>query len=70
MRNPLIAEIRRIRVKQSKELAQNPHQAVIDSYELLHKVCDVVVSPTGERQFVASATKMHDVLIAPRLPRK
>ena len=71
MRNPLIAEIRRIRAKQALERARNPHRdEVAESYELLHKVCDVVVSENGERHYVASATKMYDVLIAPRLAKE
>lgn len=43
------------------------HRFAQESNELLHQVCDVVISPSGERQFVASGKKMYDVLIAPGL---
>jgi hypothetical protein len=46
------------------------HRSATESNKLLDKVCDVVISPTGERHFVTSAKKMYDVLIAPRLSQK
>jgi hypothetical protein len=44
--------------------------ATADNNELLYKVCGVVISPTGERQYVTSAAKIYDVLIAPRMRGK
>src|SRR5688572_31634994 len=44
--------------------------AIAESNELFYKLCDVIVSPTGERRYVASAEKAYDVLIAPRLARE
>ena len=70
MRNPLIDEIRRVRAKLSKELAEDPEKVFARWSELRLKICDVVISPTGEEHYVASATKMHEVLIAPRLAKK
>ena len=69
MRDPLIAEIRRARAKLSKELEQDADKAMARWEDLRLKICDVIVTPTGERRYVASAVKMHEVLIAPRLAR-
>jgi hypothetical protein len=70
MQDPLLKDIRRMRARRSKALKRDFKRAMAESNELIYKVCDVVVSPTGERRYVASATKMYEVLIAPRLPRK
>jgi glutamyl-tRNA reductase len=70
MRNPLIDEIRRTRAKLSKELAEDPEKVYAYWRELRIKTCDVVISPTGEERYIASAKKMHDVLIAPRHAKK
>jgi hypothetical protein len=70
MQDPLLRDIRRIRAHRSKELKRDFKRAMAESNELIYKLCDVVISPTGERRFVASGTKMHDVLIAPKLREK
>ncbi len=70
MRDPLIEDILRIRRRRLKELKRDFKGAMAGSNELLDQICDVVLSETGERQYVISAAKMHDVLIAPRLQRK
>jgi hypothetical protein len=70
MQDLLLKDIRRIRAHRSKELKRDFKRAVAESNELLSKLCDVVISPSGERRFLASATKAYDVLIAPRLQRK
>ncbi len=70
MRDPLIDEIRRVRAKLSKELAEDPDKVFARWRDLRLKICDVVVSPTGERRYIASASKMHEVLIAPRLAKE
>jgi hypothetical protein len=71
MRNPLIDEVRRIRAKMDREWARNPgRDEVAESRALLEKVCDVIVSENGERRYITNATKMLDVLIAPRLAKK
>ena len=41
------------------------HRFAMEWNELHEKICDVVILPNGERQFMPSATKMYDVLIAP-----
>ena len=70
MRNPLIDEIRRARAKLSRELAEDPDKVYARLDDLHRKICDVVVSPTGERRYITSAAKMHAVFIAPRLAKK
>jgi hypothetical protein len=71
MRNPLIAEIRRIRAKMARERAQNPDRDYIaEAAELRRKVCDVVVTETGETLYITNKDKLYDVLIAPRLAKK
>ena len=70
MRNPLIAEIRRVRAKLSRELAEDPEKVFARWRDLRLEICDVVVSPTGEQRYIASATKMREVLIAPRLAKE
>jgi hypothetical protein len=67
MRDPILEELRRVRRRHLKELKRDIHREAIESNELLHKICDVVILPTGEQQFVASAAKMYEVLIAPKL---
>ncbi len=62
MQDPILRELRRVRARFLKEMEQDMHRSAEKSNELLHKVCDVVISPTGERQFVVSAQKMSDVL--------
>ena len=66
MRDPILSELRRVRARYLKEMEQDIHRSAAKSNELLHRVCDVVLTPTGEQQFVISARKVHDVLIAPR----
>jgi hypothetical protein len=70
MRDPILRELRRVRARYLTEMERDIHRSAAKSNELLYKVCDVVVSPTGERQFVTSAKKMYDVLIVPKLRRK
>jgi hypothetical protein len=70
MRNPLIDEIRRVRAKLSRELAEDPDKVYARWNDLHHKICDVVISPTGERRYILSAAKMHEVFIAPRLAKE
>lgn len=60
MRNPILSQLRRVRLRRSRERAKNPGRAVAESYELREKICDVVVSETGERRYIASETKMLD----------
>lgn len=70
MQDPLLRDIRRIRARRSKELSRDFKGAIAGSNERLLRVCDVVVSPAGEKQFVTSKQKMYDVYIAPRLQGK
>lgn len=71
MRNPLIAEIRRIRAKMDREWARNPNRNyVAESQELRRKVCDVVVDENGKTHYITNEKKMYDVLIAPRLAKE
>jgi hypothetical protein len=70
MRDPIIDEIRRVRAKLSKEMAEDPDKFFARLNDLHHKICDVVVSPSGERRYITSAAKMHEVFIAPRLAKK
>jgi hypothetical protein len=68
MRNPLIAEIRRIRARMDREWARNPNRDyVAESRELLLKVCDVIIDDQGKPHYIANGKKMYDVLIAPRI---
>jgi hypothetical protein len=68
MRNPLIAEIRRIRAKMDREWARNPNRDyVAESQALRLKVCDVVIDDEGKPHYITNAKKMYDVLIAPRI---
>jgi hypothetical protein len=67
MRNPILSELRRIRARHSREAAKmKPGQAVAESYARREQICDVVISETGERRYIASATKMREHLIASR----
>lgn len=61
MYDPILRELHRVRARFLKEMEQDMHRSAKKSNELLCKVCDVVVSPTGERRFVTSAQKMTDV---------
>jgi hypothetical protein len=70
MQDPLLKDIRRARAERSKALKRDFKGAIAESNELFYKLCDVIVSPTGERRYVASAEKAYDVLIAPRLARE
>lgn len=70
MQDSLLKDIRRMRARRSKALKRDFKRVIAESNELFYKLCDVVISPTGERRFVASAEKAYDVLVAPRLPRK
>ena len=70
MSDKILRELRRVHAEHLKEMERDMHHFAAESNELLHKICDVVISPTGERQFVASFSKMYDVLIAPGLQRK
>jgi hypothetical protein len=45
------------------------HRAVAESNERLLRICDVVISPTGERQYVASKEKMIAEYMASRRQR-
>lgn len=68
MRNPLIAEIRRIRAKMAREWARNPNgNYIAELRERMRKVCDVVIDDNGKPHYITNAKKMYDVLIAPRL---
>ena len=71
MRNPLIAEIRRIRAKMARERARNPNRDyVAESQELRRKVCDLVIDENGKEHYIANWNKMYEVLIAPRLAKE
>ena len=71
MRNPLIDEIRRIRAKMARERAQNPDRDYIaEAAELRRKVCDVVVTETGETHYITNKEKLYEVLVAPRLAKQ
>jgi hypothetical protein len=71
MRNPLIAEIRRIRAKMDREWARNPNRDfVAESRAFLLDVCDVVTDENGKPHYFPNRKKMHDVLIAPRLAKE
>ena len=55
----------------AREEAQNPDRNYIaESAELCRKVCDVVVTETGETRYVTNRDKLYEVLIAPRLAKK
>jgi hypothetical protein len=70
MRNPLIAEIRRIRAKMDRAWARNPNpDYVAESQELRRKVCDVFIDDEGNPHYITNEKKMYEVLIAPRLAR-
>ena len=66
MRNPLIAEIRRIRAKMAREWARNPNYFA-ELRERFLKVYDVVLDEKGKPHYFLNKEKVHDVLIAPRL---
>jgi glutamyl-tRNA reductase len=70
MQDPFLKHIRQVRARRLKELKRDFKRAIAESNERLFRSCDVVISPTGERQYVASKEKMYDVYIAPRLRRK
>jgi hypothetical protein len=71
MRDPFIAEIRRIRAKMDREWARNPNRdEVVESREFLLKVCDVVIDENGKTHYITNGKKMYDVLIAPRLAKE
>ena len=63
MQDPILRELRRVRARYLREMEEDMHRSAAKSNEVLHKLCDVV---TGEQQFVLSAKKIHDTLIAPR----
>ena len=65
MQDPVLRELHRVRARFLKEMEQDMHRSATESNELLYEICDVVVSPTGEYQFVISAEKIHDALSAP-----
>jgi glutamyl-tRNA reductase len=65
MQDPILRELRRIRARYLKEMRADMHRSAAKSNEVLDRLCDVVISPTGERHFVLSATKINDALIAP-----
>jgi hypothetical protein len=68
MRNPLIAEIRRIRAKMDREWARNPNPNYLaESQERRRKVCDVVIDAEGKPRYITNRQKLYDVFIAPRL---
>jgi hypothetical protein len=68
VRNPLIAEIRRIRTKMYREWLSNPNRDYIaESQEMRRKVCDVVIDAEGKTHYITNRQKMYDVFIAPRL---
>jgi hypothetical protein len=68
MRNPLIAEIRRIRAKMGRERARNPNRDYLaEGQEMRRKVCDVVIDAEGKTHYITNRQKMYDVFIAPRL---
>jgi hypothetical protein len=70
-RNPLIAEIRRIRAKMDRERARHPDRdEVAESHALLLKVCDVVIDEQGKTHYITNGKKMYEVLIAPRLAKE
>jgi hypothetical protein len=61
MYDPILRELHRIRARFLKEMEEDMHRSAEKSNELLYKVCDVVISPTGERRFITSAKKMAEV---------
>jgi hypothetical protein len=70
MQGPLVKHIRRVRAQRLKELKQDFHRAIAESNERLLRICDLVISPTGERQFVTSKEKMLDEYMTSRRRRK
>jgi hypothetical protein len=71
MRDPIVAEIRRIRTKMYREWVRNPNRDVVaESRERLLKVCDVVIDKHGRPHYFPNKQKMYDVLIAPRLAKE
>jgi hypothetical protein len=70
MQDPILKELHRIRAQMLKELKRDPERAIAEWNERSLKACEVVISPTGERQLVGSMQKQYDVYIAPRLRRK
>src|SRR5262245_25502458 len=71
MRNPLIAEIRRIRAKMDREWARNPNPNYIaESQARTRKVCDVVIDDDGKPRYITNKQKLYDVFIAPRLAKE
>jgi hypothetical protein len=67
MHDPILEELRRVRLQFLREMEEDMHRSATKSNEILHRLCDIVTSPDGERQFVVSAQKIHNELIAPRL---
>ncbi len=70
MQGPLVKHIRRVRAQHLKELKRDFDRTIAESNERLLRICDVVISPTGERQFVASKEKMIAEYMASRRRRK
>ena len=64
MQDPILRELHRVRARYLKEMKEDMHRSAAKSNEMLDKLCDVVVSPTGERQFVLSAKKVNDRFLA------
>lgn len=69
MQGPLVKHIRRVRVQRLKELKQDIHRAAAESNARLLRISDVVISPSGERQFILSKEKMLAEYHASRLQR-
>jgi len=67
MHDPILEELRRVRLQFLREMEEDMHRSAMKSNELLHKVCDVVITATGEQQYVLSPHKVYDELIAPRM---
>jgi hypothetical protein len=66
MHDPILDELRRVRLQLSREMAKDVHGFMTRLNESHRKVCDVVISPTGEELYVPSPQKMYYELIAPR----
>ncbi len=68
MRNPLIAEIRRIRAKMDREWARNPNPNYIaESQERRRRACDVIIDDEGKPHYITNRQKLYEVYLAPRL---
>ncbi len=70
MQDPLLRDIRRVRMQRLKELKRDFKRAIEESNARLLKLCDVVTSPTGKQRFFGSEKKMYDERIAPKLRRE